>query len=202
MADLKYALRQMRSNPWFTCVTIGVLALTLGANAAVFSVIHAVLLRPLPFPDADRVVQIWETNPSRGQAEQVVSPYNFLDWQRQSATMAAMAVYEWESPALITHGAAARLDGCFVSGRFFGVYEAQALLGRTFTADEDRSDAHVVVLSYNAWRQYFNGDPTVVGRPITLDRVPYTVIGVMPAWFRYPAYGTDLWATPAFTLKS
>ncbi|HZU27127.1 MAG TPA: ABC transporter permease [Bryobacteraceae bacterium] len=202
MQDLRYALRQMRGNPWFTTVTVLVLALTLGANAAVFSVVNAVLLRPLPFPDADRVVQIWETNLSRGQAEQVVSPYNFLDWQRQSSTLSDMAVYEWESPALITHGAPARLDACFVSGPFFRVYQAQPLLGRTFRADEDRSGERVVVLSYSAWRHYFSGDPKILGRPITLDREPYTVIGVMPDWFRFPAYGTDLWATPAFELKS
>ena len=100
--DLRYASRQLRNNPGFTVVTILVLALGIGANAAVFSVINAVLLRPLPFPDPDRLVQIWESNASRGRVQETVSPYNFLDWQKQSASLAEMAVYEYESLALTT----------------------------------------------------------------------------------------------------
>ena len=100
--DARYTFRQLRNNPGFTVVTIVVLALGIGANAAVFSVINAVLLRPLPFPDSGQLVQIWESNPSRGEIQETVSPWNFVDWQKQSATLAEMAVYEYESLALST----------------------------------------------------------------------------------------------------
>lgn len=116
--DLRYAYRQFRDNPGFLVVTILVLALGIGANATVFRIINAVLLRPLPFPNAAQLVQIWESNPSRGRIQEVVSPYNFVDWRAQSASMAEMAVYDYESPALITKGNPERMDAAFVSSRF------------------------------------------------------------------------------------
>jgi putative ABC transport system permease protein len=200
--DLRYASRQLRNNPGFTVVTILVLALAIGANAAVFSVINAVLLRPLPFPDPGRLVQIWETNASRGRVQEVVSPYNFVDWQKQCASMPEMAVYEYESLALTTRGAPERMDVALVSSRFFRVFQTEPQLGRTFSPQDDRPDSRSVVISYRVWRRQFNSDPNIVGKPITLDGEPFTVIGVMPAGFRFPALGTDLWGTPAFDLKS
>ena len=127
--DFRYASRQLRRNPGFTVVTILVLALGIGANAAVFSVINTVLLRPLPFPDSGQLVQIWESNPSRGEVQETVSPWNFVDWQTQSATLAQMAVHEYESLALATHGAPERMDAALVSSGFFRVFQVAPQLG-------------------------------------------------------------------------
>jgi putative ABC transport system permease protein len=202
LQDLRYAARQLRNNPGFALVTMLVLALGIGANAAVFAVINTVLLRPLSFPDPDQLVQVWESNPSHGRVQDVVSPYNFLDWQKQSKTLSALAVYEYESLALTTRAAPARMDAAFVSGGFFRVFQVQPQLGRTFLPEEDRPGSHAVVLSYLGWGSRFNYDPHIVGKSIVLDGEPYTVIGVMPAGFRFPARGTDLWAAPAFDLKT
>ena len=200
--DLRYAFRQSRSNPGFTVVTILVLALGIGANAAVFSVINTVLLRPLPFPDPGQLVQIWESNPVRGEVQEPVSPWNFTDWQKQSTSLAQSAVYEHESLGLVTHGAPERMDAAFVSSGFFQVFRVAPQFGRTFSLEDDRPGSHSVVLSYKGWTSHFNSDPRIVGKAITLDSEPFTVIGVMPAAFRFPDLGTDLWATPAFDLKS
>src|SRR5260370_12462529 len=200
--DLRYAFRQLRSNPGFTVVTMLVLALGIGANAAVFSVINAVLLQPLRFPDSGQLVQIWESSPSRGEIQETVSPWNFVDWQKQSTTLAQMAVHEYESLALATSGAPQRMDAALVSSGFFQVFQVAPLLGRTFLPEDDHSGSHSVVLSHKGWTSQFNSDPHIVGKAITLDGEPFTVIGVMPATFRFPALGTDLWATPAFDLKS
>ena len=200
--DLRYAFRQWRGHPGFTLVTMLVLALGIGANAAVFSVINAVLLRPLPFPDADRLVQVWESNAAHGRAQDTVSPYDFVDWRRQSASLAELAVYEYESPALATRGAPERMDAAMVSSGFFRVFQTAPQLGRTFSPEDDRPGAQSVVISYRAWQRHFHGDPQIVGQPITLDGQPFQVIGVMPAVFRFPALGIDLWGTPAFDLAS
>jgi hypothetical protein len=125
--DLRYTFRQLRNNPGFTIVTIVVLALGIGANATLFSVINAVLLRPLLFPDPAQLVQIWESNMPRGRTQEVVSPYNFVDWQKQSATLAEMAVYEYESLPLSTREAPERMDAALVSSRFFRVFRTASL---------------------------------------------------------------------------
>lgn len=200
--DVQYAFRQLRSNPGFTIITILVLALGIGANAAVFSVINTVLLRPLPFPHSEQLVQIWQANPSHGEAQETVSPWNFVDWQKQSTSLAQLAVYEYESLALLTRGAPERMDAALVSSGFFRVFQVAPQLGRTFLPEDDRPGSHSVLLSYKGWTLHFNSDPHIVGKVITLDDEPFTVIGVMPATFRFPALGTDLWAAPAFDLKS
>ena len=200
--DLRYAARHLRSNPGFTAVLILVLALGIGANAAIFSVINAVLLRPLPFPDLRQLVQIWEANPARGEVQETVSPWNFTDWQKQSKSLAQLAVYEHESLALVTHGVPERMDAALVSSGFFRVFQEPPQFGRTFSPEDDRPGSPSVVLSYKGWTSHFNSDPHIVGKRITLDGEPFTVIGVMPTSFRFPALGTDLWATPAFDLKS
>ncbi len=200
--DFGYAFRQLRSNPGFTVVTTLVLALGIGANAAVFSVINAVLLRPLPFPDSGQLVKIWESNPSRGEVQETISPWNFVDWQKQSSTFACMAVHEYESLGLTTSGVPERMDAAFVSSAFFHVFQEEPQLGRTFLPEDDYPGSHSVVLSHKGWTSHFNSDPHIVGKAITLDGEPFTVVGVMPATFRFPALGTDLWATPAFDLKS
>ena len=200
--DLRYASRQLRSNPGFTIVTILVLALGIGANSSLFTVINGVLLRPLPFPYPGDLVQIWASNPSRGELQEVISPNNFVDWQKQSSTMAEMAAYGYESFALITRTAPQRMPGVVASSRFFEVFGVKPILGRTFSADDERPESHSVVLSYGAWQGRFHGDPNVAGKPITLNGEAFTVIGVMPAGFQFPEASTELWSTPAFDLKA
>ena len=200
--DLRYAFRQLRDNPGFAAVTILVLALGIGANAAVFAVVNTVLLRPLPFPDAGQLVQVWGTNPSHGRVQDTVSPYDFLEWQKQSKSLAEIAVYEYENLALTTRGDPQRMDAAFVSSGFFRVFQVHPQLGRTFLPGEDHPGSRSVVLSYRAWAGHFDYDPQIVGKFITLDGEPFTVVGVMPREFHFPALGTDLWATPAFDLTS
>jgi putative ABC transport system permease protein len=190
--DLRYACRQLRNNPGFTVVTILVLAVGIGANTAIFSVINAVLLRPLPFPHPGQLVQIWESNPLHGRVQETVSPYNFVDWQKQSASLVQLAVYEYESLALTTRGAPERMDAAFVSSGFFRVFQVGPQLDRTFSPEDDRPGSHSVVISYKGWRSHFNSDTQIVGKSITLDGAPFTIIRVMPAAFRFPALGTDL----------
>jgi putative ABC transport system permease protein len=200
--DLRYASRQLRSNPGFTIVTILVLALGIGVNSSLFAVINGVLLRPLPFPHPGDLVQIWESNPSQGKLQEVLSPYNFVDWQKQSSTIAEMAVYGYESFALITGTDPQRMPGVLVSSRFFEVFGVKPILGRTFSADDERPESHSVVLSYGAWQGRFHGDPNVAGKPVTLNGEPFTVIGVMPDAFQFPEASTELWGTPAFDLNA
>ncbi|MBV8807418.1 MAG: ABC transporter permease, partial [Acidobacteriaceae bacterium] len=146
--DLRYACRQLRNNPAFTVVTIVVLALGIGANAAVFSVINTVLLRPLPFPDARQLVKIWESNPSHGEIQETVSPWNFVDWRKQSTSLTQLAVYEYESLALVTRGVPERMDAALVSSSFFRVFQVSPQLGRMFSPEDDSPASHSVVLSY------------------------------------------------------
>src|SRR5207244_838701 len=148
--------RQLRSNPGFAVVTILVLALGIGANSAVFCVINTVLLRPLPFPDSGRLVQIWESNPSHGEAQETISPWNFVDWQKQSTSLAQLAVYEYESIALATREVPERMDAALVSSGFFRVFHVAPQLGRTFSPEDDRPSSHSVVLSYKGWTSHFN----------------------------------------------
>ena len=199
--DLQYAIRQLRKSPGFTTVAVLVLALGLGANASLFTVINAVLLRPLPYPNAGDLVQIWEANQSQGELQGVVSPWNFVDWQKQSATMAELAVYEYESFALITSTAPERMRGVLTSSGFFPVFGVKPLLGRTFSADDDRLGSHSVILSYGAWQRRFQGDSNIAGKPITLNGEAYTVIGVMPATFQFPGATIEIWSTPAYDLN-
>ena len=123
LQDCRFALRQLRKTPGFTTTAVLTLALGIGANAAVFSVINAVLLRPLPFPASRQLVQIWESNLSRGEVQETVSPWNFVDWQKQSTTLAQMAVHEYESLGLTTSGAPERMDAALVSSGFFHVFQ-------------------------------------------------------------------------------
>jgi len=132
--DLRYAARQLLRSPGFSVVTILVLALGIGANTAVFSVVNAVLLRPLSVPDPDRLVQIWESNASGGRLRDTVSAHNFVDWQRQGESMAAMAVYRYKSLALTTLDGPERMDAALVSSDFFRVFQTKPQLGRTFSA--------------------------------------------------------------------
>jgi predicted permease len=202
LQDVRYGLRQLRRNPGFTAVAALTLALGIGANTAIFSIINAVLLTPLPFPHPDRLVQIWERNPHIGLEQGVVSPYNFLDWQSQSRDFEAMAAYQHEHFSLTGGRLPVGLSGRRVSAEFFRVLDVRPMLGRDFLANEDRPGAgHVAMISYTTWQNHLNGDAGIVGKAITLDGEPYTVIGVMRADFQSSDLGSDIWVTPGFELK-
>jgi putative ABC transport system permease protein len=197
--DLRYAIRALGRNPGFSIVAILTLALGIGANTAVFSVVQAVLLRPLPFRDAGQLVQLWETGPWSGPRGPV-SPYNFEDWRRDNRSLPLMAAYGYESFTLTGGAAAERLTGLRVTSGFFPTLGAGAERGRTFVPDDDRPDSRVAVLSHAAWLRRFGGAGDIVGRTIILNDEPYAIVGVMPATFAFPSPRTEIWTAPAYEL--
>jgi putative ABC transport system permease protein len=198
--DLRFGLRVLARNAGFTAAVVVVLALGIGANTVIFSVIHAVLLRPLPYPDADRLVQMWEVNRSQDGAPGTISPFNFLDWAAQNESFESMAVYAFSSFTLMEADGPSPLFGLRVSGDFFSVFGVAPMLGRTFGAGDDRPGRRVAVLSHRTWERRFGADPGVIGKKLTLDGEPYTVVAVMPRGFQFSHRGTELWVPPAFEL--
>jgi putative ABC transport system permease protein len=200
--DFRYALRLLRKSPGFAVAAVLTLALGMSANTVMFSVLNTVLLRPLPYPQADRLVQIWETDARRGDMHNVVSPYNFLDWRTQSQSFEQMATYEYNSVVLTGQKSPARLSALFVTASFFDVLKASPLKGRTFLPDEDQpGKPRAAVLGYGAWQRHFGGDPEIVGKSVLLDDQAYSIVGVMPAGFGLPQDRTDVWCLPGFNLK-
>ena len=206
--DLRYGLRTIRKSPGFAAAAIIVLALGIGANTAIFSVVNAVLLRPLPFPHPEQLVQIWHTPPQKsfpGIKRFAVSAANYIDWHSENHVFEHMAIYSWASYNLTGKGEPQFLRGRRVSSEFFSVLQAQPLLGRVFVPEEDQpGNDKVVVLSESFWRNQFAGDPGIVGQNINLDGVAYRVIGVMRAKFQFPissdpSNAAKLWAPLAMT---
>ena len=193
LADLRYALRTLRRSPGFTAVAVLTLALGIGANTAIFSVVNAVLLRPLPFHDPDRLVLLWERSP---QLEFMTVAYpDFVDWREQSRAFEDIAVFNRYRTLNLTGVAEPeRLATAVVTASLFPVLGAQAAVGRTFLPNEDHPGApRTIVLSYGLWQRRFGSDPSLVGRALTLDGQSYTVVGVMPRGFQYPR-GVEVWA--------
>lgn len=189
--DLAYAVRRLAKAPGFTAVAALTLALGIGATSAIWSVVNAVLLRPLPFPEAERLVevdQLW-----KGKAVSSHSPMNFLDIEKQARSFERMAAMDTGGVTLTGRGAATRLEGAMVSAAFFDVLRVRPVLGRGFVAGENEPGRDkVVVLGHDLWRARFGGDPDVVGREVELDREARTVVGVAPAGFGFPE-GAELW---------
>ena len=192
--DLKFGLRMLAKNPGFTAVAVLTLALGIGANTAMFSVVYGVLLRPLPYPDPERIVQISLTY--RGQEEGsgfTASAFDF--WQQHRDPFQHVAASTGAGFNLVGAGQAERIHALRVSPEYFDVFGVHPFLGRGFAVNEDREGGpNVAVLSYGLWKEHLNGDPRAIGRTVSLDGVSYTVIGVMPAGFAsIPA--ADLWTT-------
>ncbi len=196
--DFRYACRALRKNPSFTGVAVLALALGIGANSAIFSVIDAVLLAPLPYPRFDELVMVWESD---GGAEQEwVTPANFLDWQDQTRTFSGMAAFSEVNLNLIGSGEPERLQGCRTSATLFPVLGIEPLVGRFLMPDDDVfGGPRVVVLSHRLWQRSFGSDPGLVGRTINLNSEAHTVVGVMPARFAFPSADTLFWVPLAFT---
>ena len=196
--DLKYALRSLSRARGFALVGVVTVALGIGASTAVFSVVDAVLLNPLPFPRAERIVTVWQFD-TTAAVERGVSPGNFLEWRDRSTAFDGIAAVEPSGVDIVTEGEPQNLRIWRVSEGFFDILGVPARHGRTFTADEHQPGADgAVVLSQGFWQQRFGGDPGVVGRTLTLSERPYVVVGVMPQQFDYPP-GRDLWMSRAFT---
>jgi putative ABC transport system permease protein len=201
LQDVRYALRTLAKAPGFTAVAVVTLALGIGANSAVFSVVNGVLLRPLPYPQSERLVLVWESNVVQGWDASDVAPGNFLAWAAESRAFERMAASRVEDFTLTGAGEPEQVRGAKVSGDFFAVLRAPAALGRPLVADDDVAGRPpVVVLAHGLWQRRWGGDPSVVGRTVTVDGEPRTVVGVMPAGFRFMGDRAELWVPAALAL--
>jgi predicted permease len=198
MQDVIFGLRMLRKNPGFTLVAILTLALGIGANTAIFSVVDAVLLRALPYKHANRLVVMWEHKNGGRNKHNVVSPANFLDWQEQAQSFDDMAAYVDVRFNLTGAGAPVEVPAQVSTGNLFELLGAQAALGRTYTnADAEPGHDNVVVLSHNLWQRQFGGDSSIVGKTLTMNGHAVTVIGVMPADFKWFIKENSLTGKPA-----
>jgi putative ABC transport system permease protein len=198
--DLRYGLRMLAKNPAFTAVAVLTLALGIGANTAIFSVVNAVLMRPLPYPQADRLVMLWERNPAKGIDQEKVSGPDFIDWHSQNDVFASMAFWPgWLGATefnLITPTGTERVQAIYASSALFSVLGVKPALGRAFLPEEDNWQGNrVALISHELWQARFGADPHVLGRTLILDsfgRRDYTIVGVMPPGFDFPNQ-CDLW---------
>jgi putative ABC transport system permease protein len=192
--DLRYGARMLMKQPGFTLIAVITVALGIGANTAIFSVVNAVLLRPLPYRDAGRIVAIQELGPQGNRIQ--VTPANFLDWRAQNTVFAQLAAIFSRQSNLANDGQAERIETAITSANFFDVFGARPQAGRLFLpADEQAGHAPVIVLSHKLWLRRFGGEASAVGQQLILDGKSYTVIGVAPAGFQYPDK-TELWFPP------
>jgi putative ABC transport system permease protein len=202
--NVKFALRLLRKSPGFAFVAVVIMALGIGANTAIFSVVHAVLLEPLPFPDADRLVQVWHVPPQAsfpGMTRFAVSAANFFDWQKQNNVFEGMALYGGGGYDITGAGKPESIRAGRVSADFFSVLGVQPLHGRVFLPEEDRPGSnHEVILSYKLWQSRYGSDPNVVGKSINLDGAPYVIVGVMGPTMTKPGFA-EVWTPLGFTDK-
>src|SRR5581483_1495933 len=195
--DLRYGARMLLDYPGFTLIVVVTLALGIGANTAIFTVVDAALLRRLPYKDPERLVQVWETR-RVGEIRQLDASYpDYLDWGQQSEVIEAICGYTgWDGSFTLTGRAEPeRIEGARVTANFFSVLGVAPILGRTFLPDEDRPQAErTVILSHGLWQRRFGGDPGIVGQKLVLDGNHYTVLGVLPRNFHFAPMGrAELW---------
>ena len=199
MQDLRYAVRSLRRTPGFALAAVATLALGIGANTAVYSLVRGVLFRSLPFPAPERLVAVSETYPERGITAMVASPPNFLDWKTQSRSFAALGAYTTTDVALSEGAEPERLRATAVTSGFFEALSVAPAHGRLFAPGEFVSGRdRVAIVSDGVWRRRFGGDPALAGKSIRLDGESYLVAGIMPPGFRFPEAGPDLWVPLAF----
>jgi predicted permease len=200
--DLRYGLRQLRKSPGFTAVAVITLALGIGANTAIFSVVNAVLLRPLGYKDPNRLVRVWHVPPPKsfpGMTRFAASAANYVDWEKQNQTFDHMAIISYRGFDLTGGDRPEQVDATAVSSDFFTTLGVQPILGRTLLPEEDQPGrSHVVVLSYRLWQERFGANRDIVGHDISLDGTSYLVAGVMPASFRFPDFA-QMWTPMAWT---
>ncbi|MCI0403110.1 MAG: ABC transporter permease [Acidobacteria bacterium] len=194
LQDLRYSVRTLRKSAGLTTVAVITLALGIGANTAIFSVVNAVLLRPLPYSEPERLVMVWESRPQEGVYDNPVAPQDFFDWRRRNQAFEDMSAFLYSTIDLSGAGEPERIATGIVSPSLFNVLGVQPLRGRTFLPEEEEDGRHrVVVMTYSLWQRRFGGDPAVVGKVLTLGGEPFEVIGVLPRTFDFPAPGLELW---------
>src|SRR5262245_33839897 len=192
--DLRYGFRMLVKKPAFTAIVIAALALGIGANTAIFSVVNSVLLRPLPYGDPDRLVMVWMDNKRLNVDQDIHSYANYADYRDQNQSFEQLAIFNGISVNLIGVGEPVRVIGTMASPSLFEVLGVDPLIGRAFSADEEvPGKDRVVVLGYGLWQRRFGGDPNILGEQISLSDVSRTVIGVMPPSFRFPHKDAELW---------
>ena len=196
--DVKYALRSNLQRPWLAGLIVLTLALGLGANAAVLAMVDALIVRPFPFPDVDRILLLSDSARDSEYRREQVAPANFLDWKRQSNRVQRLSAFSWWDVNLVGRDEPERVQGFRVSADFFPALGVQPALGRGFLADEETPGRHRrAVIGHGLWQRRFGGEPAIVGRTITLDAEPYEVVGIAPQGFDFPM-GAEVWAPLAF----
>jgi putative ABC transport system permease protein len=206
VGDARYALRTLRKTPALAVAAVLTLALGIGANTAIFSAVNAVILRPLPFTDPDRLAMIWEENPDKGWHQSVVAPANALDWREQVHAFEDLAMYNGSNGRVTLTGAGAGEPVVAVdrrvTGNFFSVLGVRAQLGRMLRDDETwGGDQRVVVISDHLWRERFGADSGIVGRTIQLEGADFQVVGVTPPGFAFPDESVDLWLPTRWSME-
>ncbi|HZS05564.1 MAG TPA: ABC transporter permease [Blastocatellia bacterium] len=193
LQDLRYGFRTLLGKPGFAAVAVLALALGIGANTAVFSIINAILLKPIALPDLDRIVVLWEKLPSQGVERNEASVANYLDWRAQQSSFEQLAIYTWWGANLTGVEPPERVRGFRVSANLFEAIGVKPALGRGFLPDEDQPGKDsVAILSYGLWQRRFGGDPNLIGRSVTLNSVARTVVGVLPKDLNFPRGGEVL----------
>ncbi len=192
--DLRYGLRMLRRKPGFTAVAVISLALGIGANSTVFTFLNAILIRPLPYPDPERLVTLWERAPG-STSTNLVLPLNFIEWRDRAQSFEALALTQLNPTNIITPEGAEQLSSLWTTSELFRVFGVEPALGRAFTPEETTAggDRGVVIISHDLWQRSFAGDPGVVGKTILFGRTKRTVIGVMPAGFRVTSLAPDVY---------
>ncbi len=198
--DLRYSARQLRRAPGFTALVVVTFALGIGGNTAIFSLIHAVLLKPLPYPDFSRLVMVLESEAQNSDNAYIVSAPNYLDWEKQNTVFERMGVYEYLGFNLSGGKEPEQVGGLRASSSLFEVLGARPLLGRRFLPDEEvLGKDRVVLLSHRLWSRRYDSDPNIVGKAIRLNQTPYTVVGVMRPGFAFPSPRQVLWVPIGFS---
>src|SRR5436190_1640800 len=197
--DIRYAIRNLIKRPGFTAIAVITLAIGIGANSAIFSAINALLLKPLPIPSQDRVVAIWDKNPSRGVEHNEVAFANYLDWRAQNHSFDQLALERWWSTNLTGGDMPERIQGFLVTTNFFEVVGVKPAQGRNFLDEENQPGKdRVAIIAHSVWQRRFGSDPAIINKTITTNGIARTVIGVLPEGFNYPK-GAEVYAPIAIT---
>jgi putative ABC transport system permease protein len=202
LKDIRYGIRSLLNRPGFAAVAVITLALGIGANTAIFSVVNAVLLRPLPFPDPARLVMVWEDASFAGFPRNTPAPANYADWRAQNQVFVDMAAQDMRSFNLTGDGEPEKIEAFGVTANFFPLLGVKPVLGRTFLPEEDQPQANkVVVINYTLWQQRYGGERSIIGRELLLNGEKNTVVGVMPAGFQFLDSRVGLWVPMALTAE-